>query len=134
MADYTVKRVRDMEAAFGGGLKKVRAELGVESFGIGMLRFPPDSDRYPEHDHAQGDRQEEVYVVLEGSGFIELDGERVAIDPQTLVRVGPGVRRKLVSGPQGMRILALGGTPGEVYDPPDWSKLGDLGTIPSSGS
>jgi uncharacterized cupin superfamily protein len=48
-------------------VKLAAAELGVESFGMQVLDLPPDFREYPEHDHAD-DGQEEVYVVLRGSG------------------------------------------------------------------
>jgi quercetin dioxygenase-like cupin family protein len=124
MADFAFKRIDDMEAGFGGGFKKARAELGVTSFGIQVLEFPPNADRYPEHDHAE-EGQEEVFVLLKGSGTIELDGERHELDPDTLVRVGPGVKRKLVSGPDGMRVLALGGFPGRPYEIKQFTELGE---------
>jgi mannose-6-phosphate isomerase-like protein (cupin superfamily) len=123
MASYTVKRVEEMEGIYGGAFRRARAELGVESFGVAIEDFPPNFDRYPEHDHS-GDGQEEVYAVLRGSGAIEIEGERVEIDPETLVRVGPGTRRKVLSGPDGLRLLALGGIPGRPYVAPDFSKLG----------
>src|SRR5436190_323196 len=52
MPAYTYKRIDDMEASFQGAFKKVRAELGVSSFGIQVLDLPPNLDAYPEHDHA----------------------------------------------------------------------------------
>jgi mannose-6-phosphate isomerase-like protein (cupin superfamily) len=72
---------------------------------------------------ASEDGQEEVYVVLSGSAEIEIEGERIPLDPETIVRVGPGVSRRIVSGPQGARILALGGVPGAVYEPPEFTKI-----------
>jgi mannose-6-phosphate isomerase-like protein (cupin superfamily) len=123
VADYTVKRIDDMDAGFGGGFKRARAELGVQSFGMQVLDFPPNADRYPEHDHAETG-QEEVFWLVRGSGWIELDGERVDLDPETMIRVGPAARRKLYSGPEGARILALGGIPGQVYDPPGPTLIG----------
>ena len=114
-----------MDGAFGGALKRARAELGVSSFGLAVLDLPPNVDRYPEHDH-RGDRQEEVFLLLRGTAWMELDGERLDLDDETFVRVGPLVRRKVYSGADGARVLILGGTPGEPYDPPDFSKLGQL--------
>jgi quercetin dioxygenase-like cupin family protein len=124
MADYTVKRIDDMEAIYGGAFKRARAELGVESFGMQVIDMPPNADQYPEHDHA-GDGQEEVYLALRGTGEIELEGERHALDPETMVRVGPGVKRKLYAGSDGIRVLALGGCPDKLYEAPDMSKLGE---------
>ena len=124
MADYTVKKIDDMEAVFAGTFKRARAELGVSSFGMQVMDLPPQmGDRYPEHDHGE-DGQEEVYVVMRGSGEIEIEGERHPLGPDTMVRVGPGVKRKLFVGPEGARVLALGGIPGQAYDAPDVSQLG----------
>jgi mannose-6-phosphate isomerase-like protein (cupin superfamily) len=122
MSSYSVKRIDEMQTAFGGGMRLARAALGVESFGMQVEEFPPNFDQYPEHSHSE-DGQEEVYVVLRGSAEIEIEGERIAIDPDTIVRVGPGVTRRIYSGPQGVRILALGGVPGVAYEAPDFSKI-----------
>lgn len=124
MADYTAKRIGDMEAVFRGSFYRARAELGVEAFGMQVMDLPANLTQYPEHDHAESG-QEEVFVVLRGGGEIEVDGERVAIDPETIVRVGPESRRKLLPGDEGMRVLALGGVPGGVYEAPDVTKLGE---------
>jgi hypothetical protein len=123
VADYAVKRIDEMEAAYLGGLKKARAELGVEAFGMQVIDLPPNFDRYPEHDHGESG-QEEVFVVLRGGGEIEIGAERVPLDGDHIVRVGPEETRKVVSGPDGIRLLALGGTPGRVYEPPEVTQLG----------
>ena len=122
MSDYTVKRVSGMETSFGGGLKKARAELGVQSFGLAILQFPPNADQYPQHDHAS-DGQEEAYIVVDGSGEIEIDGERYPLDADSAVRVGPGVMRKIYSGPDGLRLIALGGVPGKAYEVSEHTEL-----------
>jgi mannose-6-phosphate isomerase-like protein (cupin superfamily) len=122
MSNYTAKRIDEMEAAFGGGLKKARAELGVESFGMQVVDLPPNYADYPEHDH-ESDGQEEVYSVMQGSGQIEIEGERIDLTPDVLVRVGPGIKRKLFAGPEGLRVLALGGTPGAAYEAAEFTEL-----------
>ena len=125
MANYAVRRIDEMEAVFGGAFKRARAELGVSSWGMQVLDFPPEmGERYPEHDHGD-DGQEEVYVVLRGTGEIEIEGERHPLDPETMVRVGPGVKRKIRAGPEGIRILALGGYPGKPYEPSQITQLGE---------
>jgi mannose-6-phosphate isomerase-like protein (cupin superfamily) len=122
MSSYDVKRIDEMETAFGGGMRLARAALGVTSFGMQIEEFPPNFDQYPEHSHSE-DGQEEVYLVLRGSADIEIDGERMTLDPETIVRVGPGISRRIFAGPQGARILALGGVPGTAYEAPDFSKI-----------
>ena len=76
MADYTAKKISDMQAGFGGGFIKARAELGVSSFGMQVIAMPPNFSDYPEHDHGE-DGQEEVYAVLDGSGTMEIEGEHI---------------------------------------------------------
>jgi len=124
MGTYTVKKINEMEAVFGGGFKRARAELGVESFGMQIIDMPAGYDGYPEHDHAQ-DGQEEVYVTLRGDGELEIEGERHPLDTDHVTRVGPGVTRKVWPGENGIRILVLGGKVGAVYEPPDVTKLGE---------
>jgi mannose-6-phosphate isomerase-like protein (cupin superfamily) len=124
MAGYTVKRIDEMEAVYGGAFKRARAELGIESFGMQVMDLPPNLDQYPEHDHSE-DGQEEVYMALRGSGEIEIDGERFPLDQDTMVRVGPGVKRKIWPGDEGIRLLALGGCAGKLYEPSDITKLGE---------
>lgn len=123
MADYTAKRISDMEAIFHGGFRKARAELGVTSFGFQVVEMPPDAHAYPEHDHAE-EGQEEVYIVLSGSCEMELEGERVAMDPETMVRVGPATKRKVHTGDEPLRLLVIGATPGKPYTVKEFTELG----------
>src|SRR5579872_1011177 len=117
MSGYSAKDLDALGSLHHGMVKLAGAELGVESFGLQVLDFPPGFADYPEHDHAQ-DGQEEVYVVLRGSAECELGGERVGIDPGRILRVSAGTMRKLMPGPDGVRILAIGGTPGRAYERP----------------
>lgn len=123
MADYTAKRIDEMEAGFGGGFVKARAELGVKAFGFQVIQMPPDYTDYPEHDHAESG-QEEVYVALSGSGSIDVEGEQMDLNPDTLVRIGPAAKRKVQAGPEGLRMLVIGGAPGKAYEAPAMTELG----------
>jgi mannose-6-phosphate isomerase-like protein (cupin superfamily) len=132
--DYTVKRIDEMEHAFGGAFVRVRAELGVESFGIQVVELPPNSgDLSPEHDHLH-DGQEEVYFLLTGSAEVALPDRSISLDPDAFIRIGPATRRRLRSGPQGARLLMLGGAPGRVYEPPENSRLGGAETFAPNAS
>lgn len=118
-----------MERAFGGALVRVRAELEVTGFGLQVADLSPDSgDLAPVHDHAH-DGQEEVYLLLDGTGEVVLDGNPVTLDRETFVRIGPGVRRRLRGGPEGARVLMIGATPGRVYTPPAMTELGGPQTL-----
>jgi quercetin dioxygenase-like cupin family protein len=115
MADVTVKRLDEFEGAFGGAMKLVRHGLGVESFGLQVMDFPPNADQYPEHDHAH-DSQEEVYIVVDGAATLQAGGEEHELRPGAFARVGPSERRKLVTGAEGARVIAIGGVPGKAYE------------------
>ena len=123
MADYSAVQIDETEAIFGGAFRRVRASLGVTSFGMQVIQMPPDADFYPNHDHAESG-QEEVYVVLDGSADFDIEGEHVSAKRDTVVRVGPQTKRTIKPGPDGVRLLCLGATPGEAYSPPEWSELG----------
>ncbi len=132
MADVTHVAIEEIEALRGFdrvSLRRAASALGVTSFGISIEELGPGADEYPEHDHSEdglGGRmfaerpqqlgQEEVYVALRGSGTLEADGEVYSLDPEHVVRVGPEVKRKITAGPDGLRLLALGATPGRAYD------------------
>jgi hypothetical protein len=114
VADYTAKQIDEMEAGFGGGFVKARAELGITAFGMQVIQLPPDFADYPEHDHSDSG-QEEAFVAIGGSGWMDIEGDRVELDGNTIVRVGPQAKRKIFAGPGGLRVLAIGGAPGEAY-------------------
>ena len=122
MDTYRLRQIDELTSIHHGAVKLAGDELGVEAFGLQVLDFPPGFDQYPAHDHAE-DGQEEVYVVLDGSAEFEIAGERIPAEPGTLVRVPPESRRNLVAGREGVRILAIGCTPGGAYERPDAFRL-----------
>ncbi len=124
MAEATVKRLEDFEGIYGGAFRRVRAGLGVESFGLAVVDFPPEFSDYPEHDHSE-DGQEEVYTVLSGSATIAVDGTEHVLEPGVFARVPPGVSRKIVTGGSPVRLLIIGGPPGKPYAAPDFSNEGE---------
>src|SRR3954453_402175 len=113
MADVTVKRLEEFDAVFGGGMKRVRAGLGVTSFGMQVIELPPDFSMYPDHDHSH-DEQEEVYIALGGRATLRVGEDSYALEPGVFARVGPGQKRKIVTEEEGARVLCLGGSPGRV--------------------
>jgi mannose-6-phosphate isomerase-like protein (cupin superfamily) len=122
MSDYTAKRFDEMATKMGGAFKLARHSLGVTSFGMQVLDMPPGAGEfYPDHDHLH-DGQEEVYVVLGGGGAISIDGEEIALQPDMAVRVGPGTKRRLLPGDEGLRLIVLGGVPGQAYVVPSFTE------------
>jgi mannose-6-phosphate isomerase-like protein (cupin superfamily) len=87
--------------------QSLRRELGVGGFGMNALTLRP-RQRGRIHSH---DRQEEVYLVLEGELTLGVEGVEQVVAKHGVVRVGPGVRRQLVNRGAGTLLLvALGGT------------------------
>jgi mannose-6-phosphate isomerase-like protein (cupin superfamily) len=79
--------------------------LELEHSGLGYQRVPPDY-RFPYgHMHKT---QEEVYVVLSGSGRMKLDDEIVELEQWDAVRIAPGTWRGYEAGPDGLEILVIG--------------------------
>jgi uncharacterized cupin superfamily protein len=84
---------------------RLRAELGVSAFGLNQIVLRP-GQRGRIHRH---DRQEEVYLVLEGTLSLFVEGEETTHERGDLVRVAPDVRRQLVNrGPDALHLLAIG--------------------------
>ena len=123
MADVTVKRLEDFEAIFGGGFYRVRAGLGISAFGIAVMEFPPDFGNYPEHDQ-EHDQQEEVYTALSGRATLIAGGEEHQLEPGVWIRIGPSEKRKIVTGSEPAQVLAIGGTVGGAYNPPEFTDEG----------
>ncbi len=79
--------------------------LGLEECGLSYQRIPPGY-RFPYgHTHRT---QEEVYVVVGGSGRMKLDDEIVDVRNWDVVRVPPGTWRGYEAGPEGLQILVFG--------------------------
>jgi quercetin dioxygenase-like cupin family protein len=84
----------------------LRRQLGVSAFGLNQITLAP-GERSRIHRHA---RQEEVYLVLEGTLTVLVEGEDNDLARGELMRVAPGIRRQLVNrGPERVILLALGG-------------------------
>jgi uncharacterized cupin superfamily protein len=118
MDGFTVKRIDELATTFHGAVKLAGDELGVQSFGLQVLDFPPHFDGYPAHDHAE-DKQEEIYVVLDGSAEFDVAGDRVNAGPGTMLRVAPELKRNVVPGADGVRLLAIGSTLEGTYERPE---------------
>ena len=56
------------------------------------------------------------------AAFVGIHSFKTLADAQRLVRVAPEVRRSVSSGPEGLRLLCVGGVPGAPYEPPEWSE------------
>ena len=123
MADVTVKRHRGFEAIFGGGFRRVRAGLGVSSFGIAVIDLPPNFTTTPTTTRRTTTRRRSTRV-LAGRATLGSAAEEIELEPGVWVRVGPDEKRKIITGDEPARVLAIGGTPGEVYRPPEFTEEG----------
>jgi uncharacterized membrane protein YidH (DUF202 family) len=131
---YEVKHLSEIERAFGGALARVRAALGITAFGVQVADLPPNSgDLSPEHDHRH-DGQEELYLLLGGSADVVVTDATIRLDTETFIRLGPEVRRRIRSGPDGARVLMIGAVAGKPYTPPPMSEPGGPETLGPTAS
>ena len=112
MSDYTIKNLKDLDdAAPGFGLSPnlearfARKPLGCEKGGLGYEKLAPNFRVPFGHVHAD---QEEVYVVVGGSGRLKLGDEIVDLKQWDAVRVAPGTMRNFESGADGLEVIAFG--------------------------
>jgi quinol monooxygenase YgiN/quercetin dioxygenase-like cupin family protein len=101
--------VEDMAPKFGygelGEARFARAALGAEQVGVSLQRLRPGARQAFGHSHH---RDEEVYVVLAGSGRVAVDDEVRELRRLDAVRVAPGSTRAFEAGPEGLELLATG--------------------------
>jgi hypothetical protein len=120
---YAASGVDDLPQLFDGLFKLVREGLGIEAFGVQVMELPPNYET-ASHDERDTDQQE-LYVGLRGSGAVIVHGdagdERVPIDANRVVALGPHVDRTLAAGADGLRVLCVGAPLEQAYSPPDWT-------------
>jgi mannose-6-phosphate isomerase-like protein (cupin superfamily) len=110
VSDYTIINLKeidnsagehapDLEAYFG------RKHLDSEHLGVSYFRYGPGFRSGIGHSHRE---QEEVYVVVNGSGRIKLNDDIVELRQWDVVRVAPATVRALEGGPDGLEFIAIG--------------------------
>src|SRR5881396_2419972 len=107
--DVLKEDLEDVGSNFDGApdleFRLATVALELEKSGLGYQRVPPGY-RFPYgHTHK---KQEEVYVVLRGSGRMKLDDEIVELEEWDAVRVPPGTWRGYEAGPEGLEIIVIG--------------------------
>src|SRR3954466_12531880 len=112
MSDVKITKIDDI-APYSGPrsipgirMRGAARALGITAWGMSVFDIDPGTTGYPEHEHSK-DGQEELYVVLRGSGSIQAGDEKFEVTTGQLVRVGPTQKRKWFAGPDGIRVLAI---------------------------
>ena len=114
--------------------RPVRHHFGIMSFGVNAWTGRNAGDRIiNEHDEAEEDGHEELYLVQSGRATFELDGERVEAPAGAFLFVRPGVKRTAFAEEPETTIIAVGGMPGEVYEPDGWEIWAPLNPLYEAG-
>jgi quercetin dioxygenase-like cupin family protein len=99
---YSVIDVKDFE----GRRTPVAQALGAEAIRANQFDSQPGQTGH-EHDELESG-QEEIYVALSGAGYLQIDGEKVELQPGRYVLVGPSALRRVDAGPEGLSYLVIG--------------------------
>ena len=83
-----------------------RGALGSPDLGVSRFTYEPGARMPWGHRHEQ---QDEVYVVVAGSGRAKLEDEIVELREWDALRVAPSVLRSFEAGPDGMDVICIGG-------------------------
>jgi uncharacterized cupin superfamily protein len=112
MAGHTIvnlKEVEDMAPKFGFApnleARFATGALGLEKSGVSYQRLAPNFRMPFGHRHKA---QEELYVLVSGSGRVKLDDEVVEVKQWDMVRVPGKTMRAFEAGPDGAELLAFG--------------------------
>jgi len=110
---FTLTNIRadleDLGSRFDGSpdleFRAATKALELEESSLSYQRVPP-AYRFPYgHTHKT---QEEVYVVVRGSGRMKVDDEIVELEEWDAVRVPPGSWRGYEAGADGLEMLVIG--------------------------
>lgn len=97
-----------------------RRSLGVESFGMNIVELKP-GEKIPEHNEADRD-QEEVFIVLEGSPTMVIEGKEYPVKEGTFIRVDPEPKRMAVNNGNELAVILIISAPRTSgYTPLDWA-------------
>jgi quercetin dioxygenase-like cupin family protein len=114
----TIRRREDLERT--GNWLLVRRSLGVNAFGINLVEIAP-GERIPEHDETGRD-QEEIFLVLEGSPSLVVDGREIETPAGTFARVDPHLSRTVVNhGDEPAAVLIMSAPRTSGYEPMEWA-------------
>jgi mannose-6-phosphate isomerase-like protein (cupin superfamily) len=110
VSDYTIVNLKEVEDSAGDHAPNLEAHfarkhLDSEHLGVSYFRYAPGFRSPIGHSHRE---QEEVYVVISGSGRIKLNDEIVGLRQWDVVRVAPTTVRALEGGPEGLEFIAIG--------------------------
>lgn len=87
-------------------LTSPRKQLNLHSVAIGLINLPPNEGYTFTHRHR---KQEEVYVAIEGSGYMQIDDQLLDIGRGDAIRVSPQAKRALKAGEAGLLVICAGG-------------------------
>lgn len=85
----------------------VSPETGARHVTFNCIRYGSNAE-FPQHLH---DHSEDVFLVLEGSGWLREGDKRTPIGPGDVIFVPPGEVHGTIAGPQGMLVISCQGPP-----------------------
>lgn len=104
MSAYAITNFDELEGTTSAErtMKFARSQIGSDHLGVSYSKFAPGFHSERGHSHRE---QEEVYVVISGSGRAKLNDEVVSLKQWDVLRVGPSTIRAFEAGAQGLELI-----------------------------
>jgi tetratricopeptide (TPR) repeat protein len=118
MSSHEIARLEEIQEIDDGRspFHAVRHHFGITAFGVNAFGPRRAGERLVnEHDEAEPDAQEELYVVVAGRARFEIEGETVDAPTGAYVFVRPGATRTAFAEEDGTTLLVVGAKAGEAY-------------------
>jgi quercetin dioxygenase-like cupin family protein len=119
VSGFTIKHDDELERDYGKWVL-VRRSLGLGAFGMNAVELPP-GESIPEHDETERSH-EEVFLVLEGSPTLVIEGSDHQLRAGSFARLDPEPKRTVRNdGDSLARVLIVSAPVTSGYEPLGWA-------------
>jgi mannose-6-phosphate isomerase-like protein (cupin superfamily) len=100
MPNYSIAQLNDMQAV-ECPCGYARRAFTTDSDRLASVHLVDISEDARPHFHK---KMTEIYIILEGAGFVELDGDKIPVTPMTVIKIKPGCVHRAIGK---MRLLNI---------------------------
>lgn len=104
LKNYQLTQVGTLSALTEKGRVEIGDTIGLTGCEVSLNSLPAETGSPFIHAHKQN---EEVYLILNGSGIFYVDEEEFLVQEGTTIRVAPAGKRALKAGKEGLLYLCI---------------------------